>query len=186
MPINKFDIIILIPLIYGLYSGYKKGFIIEAASLVSLLLATWGGVKFSGYVSEILTNDYGFETQFLPVISFLLVFLSILVGIHLLAKLLHGLLKLAMLGMVNRVFGAIFSSVKYALIVSVFIFMATSIIDETDIISPEEKNETYLYQHVSKLSYTVIPALKEQVSGLKEIYKTRFEDSENELDAMMP
>ncbi|MBA3901600.1 MAG: CvpA family protein [Bacteroidetes bacterium] len=176
MPINKFDIIILAPLLWGLYSGYRKGFIIEAASLVSLVIATWGGVKFSGYASELLTEEYGFETQFLPVISFLLVFLAILVGIHLLAKLIQGLLKLAMLGTVNRVFGALFSCLKYAVIVSVFIFMATSIIDEGDIITPIEKEETYLYQHVSKLSYTLVPALKEQVTELKETYKDRFKE----------
>jgi membrane protein required for colicin V production len=178
MPISKFDIIILVPLLWGLYSGYKKGFVVEAASLVSLLLATWGGVKFSGYVSEILTNDYGFETKFLPVISFLLVFLAILVGINLLAKLVQGLLKLAMLGTVNRVLGSLFSCLKYAVIVSVFIFMATSIIDEGDIITPVEKEETYLYQHVSVLSYTLVPALKDQVTGLKEKYKERFEEDE--------
>jgi membrane protein required for colicin V production len=175
MPINKFDIIILLALIWGLYKGYKRGFVVEAASLVSLMLATWGGVKFSGFASEYLTENYAFETPFLPVISFLLVFLLILVGIHLLAKLIQGLLKLAMLGTVNRAFGALFSCIKYAVIVSVMIFLINSVVDEEDIISKEEKAGTMLYQHISKLSYTLVPALKEQVTDLKETYKDRFD-----------
>jgi membrane protein required for colicin V production len=179
MPFNKFDLFILIPLIWGLYNGFKKGFVIEAASLVSLVLATWGGVKFSGYASEVITEKWGFETPFLPVISFLAVFLAILVGIHLLAKLVQGLLKLAMLGTVNRVFGALLSCLKYAVIVSVFIFVATSVVDEGDIISAEEKEETYVYKYVASLSFTLVPALKEHVTDLKEKYRGRLEESVN-------
>jgi len=33
---NYFDIMIAIPLIWGIYKGFKKGFIIEIASFIAL------------------------------------------------------------------------------------------------------------------------------------------------------
>ncbi len=71
---NKFDLIVLIPLAWGLYRGFRKGLVIEAASLISLILATWGAIKFSGYLSELLSQEYEFETEYLPIVSFFLVF----------------------------------------------------------------------------------------------------------------
>ena len=44
---NYLDIIIIIPLIWGAYKGFRKGFIIEIASLIALILGIWGGINFS-------------------------------------------------------------------------------------------------------------------------------------------
>jgi membrane protein required for colicin V production len=168
---NILDIIIVLPLLLGIFKGFKRGFVIEAASLVSLLFATYGAVKFSDYVAKILTEKYEFETDFLPVISFLIVFISIVLVIHLLARVLQGFLKLAMLGTVNRVFGSVFCCLKYAMILSVLLYLINFFNEEDWIISKEKKAGSVLYQPLSQMSVTLVPALKEQVLLLKENYK---------------
>ena len=44
---NYFDIIFVIPLLWGAYKGFSKGFVLEIASFVALGLGVWGGLKFS-------------------------------------------------------------------------------------------------------------------------------------------
>jgi membrane protein required for colicin V production len=168
---NVLDIIIILPLLLGLFKGFKSGFVIEAASLVSLLLATYGAVRFSGYAAQILKEKYEFETEFLPVFSFLIVFIAVVILIHLLARVLQGFLKLAMLGTVNRIFGSAFCCFKYAMIVSVFLYLINFFNDENWIISEEKKAGSILYQPLSQMSVTLVPALKEQVMLLKQKYE---------------
>ena len=176
---NKFDLVILIPLVWGLYRGFRKGFVIEAASLVSLLLATWGGIKFSRYMSELLTVEYGFETQYLPVISFLIIFLGTIIIVFLFARLLERFLKLTMMSTLNKISGAVFCSLKYALIVSILLFTLNAFTEENSIIPEEIKADSYFYPVLSAIPITLLPALKDQVIDLKENYKTRFEQGDS-------
>lgn len=166
---NKLDLIILIPLAWGLYRGFRKGFVIEAASLVSLILATWGGIKFSGYLSELLTLEYGYETAYLPLVSFLIIFLAVIILVSLLARLLEGLLKLTLLSTFNKILGAVFCCFKYALIISVLLFIINAFSPEKNpIVSEDLKASSYLYSPLSKLSFTLIPTLKNNIIELKE------------------
>jgi membrane protein required for colicin V production len=171
LTMNYLDIIIALPLLLGLFKGFKRGFVIEAASLVGLLLATYGGIKLSGYVANILVEKYEFETQFLPVFSFVIVFVGIVILIHLLARVLQGFLQLAMLGTVNRIFGSVFCCLKYAVIVSVMLFLLNFFNDDEWLLTKEKKAGSVLYQPLSQISVTLVPALKEQVMLLKEKYE---------------
>jgi membrane protein required for colicin V production len=45
---NYIDIIIGIVLIVSAISGFRKGLIVEVASLAALILGIWGAIHFSG------------------------------------------------------------------------------------------------------------------------------------------
>ena len=44
---NYLDIIIAIPLVWGIVIGFKKGFVIEIASLIAILAGVYGSIHFS-------------------------------------------------------------------------------------------------------------------------------------------
>jgi membrane protein required for colicin V production len=46
MELNLLDIIILIPLLLFAYNGYKKGLIIEIATLIALVLGIYASIHF--------------------------------------------------------------------------------------------------------------------------------------------
>ena len=165
---NVVDIIICIPLIWGLYKGFTKGLIIEMASLASLILAIYGGIKFSDYILDLLVKKFGWETEFLPIISFVLVFIAILIVVFALAKLLEKILKMSALGPVNKVLGAVFGTLKFGLIVSVVLVIINTVDQKVQIVSNEVKEKSLLYHPVLKMSVTLMPALK---SGFSEIEK---------------
>ena len=54
MSINLLDIILLIPLLWFGYNGYKKGLIIEIASLAAFILGLYFAFYFSDFTAEYL------------------------------------------------------------------------------------------------------------------------------------
>ena len=86
---NYIDIIIAIPLAWGFIRGFRKGFIIEIASLISLIIGIWAGIYFSDFVSTFLIYKIGWNSNYLPVISFLIFFIGIVIGVFIIAKMIE-------------------------------------------------------------------------------------------------
>ena len=158
---NYFDIIIIIPLLWGAFKGFKKGLIIEIASLVALFLGVWGGVKFSSISAEYLSEMFDISEKIMPLISFAITFILIVIAVFTLAKLLQKFIKMVALGLVNKITGAIFGLLKFALIISVILNLVNMVNAEVNFIEPEMKNSSLLYEPVSKIALVLIPGLSD-------------------------
>ena len=117
------DILIIIPLLWGAYKGFTKGLITEIASLLSLILGIYGAIKLSNYTSSFLIKTFDFTSEYLPVISFAITFIIIVILVHLISKLIDSMIKTASLGVVNRILGAVFGTAKFLLILGVVIIL---------------------------------------------------------------
>lgn len=169
---NIIDIILLILLAWGLISGIKNGLIHEVASLAALILGIYGAVHFSDYTSELLIEHFELSGKYLPIISFALTFIAIVIAIHFLAGIMDKLVKAIALGFVNRIFGAAFGLLKTALILSIVIFLFNSINEKTRILPKEKLEGSVLYGpvagffpllfHRTELDRLEIPRLREK------------------------
>ncbi len=157
---NWIDIVIAIPLLWGLYKGFTKGFIIEVATLIAFGLAVWGGIKFSDFLSEWMKNYFHGTTKYLPVISFAIIFIGVLVLVFAIAKLIQRFVKAISLSFINKLAGAIFGMLKFGLIISVLIFVLNAIEKSISFIPTETKHSSLLYEPVGKIAPLVIPGLK--------------------------
>ena len=162
---NYIDIILCVPLLWGLYKGFTKGLIIEAASIIALGLAVWGGIKFSDFLTGYIHAHFIWDTKYLPVISFAIIFLGILIGIYAIAKLLERLIKAVSLGFVNKLAGGVFGMLKFGLILSVIIFVLNAIEKNIHIIPAEAKQKSLLYKPVGKIVPLIIPGIRESKLG---------------------
>ena len=97
----------------------------------------------------------------MPIISFSLTFIIIVVAVFTLAKLLQGILKKAALGFVNKLFGLIFGVLKFAFILSIVLNLINVFNNEIEFISNEKKEASLLYQPIEKLSQLLIPGIKD-------------------------
>lgn len=167
---NYIDIILIIPLLWGLYKGFTKGLIIEAASIIALGLAIWGGIKFSDFLTGYIHEHFSWNTKYLPVVSFAIIFLGILILVYAIAKLIERLVKAVSLGFVNKLAGGIFGMLKFGLILSVIIFVLNAIERSVHVIPSEIKQKSLLYEPVGKIAPVIIPGLRE--SKLGEMMKT--------------
>lgn len=154
------DILLLVPLLWGAWKGFSKGLIIEVATLGALLLGVWGGINFSDYMAEVLTNNFEFDEQYLPILAFALTFLLILALVFAVGKLAERFVNVLALGMINKLAGGAFGILKVAVITSVLLVIVQSYDEKMHFLPPDIEEESLLYQPMTDMALTIIPALE--------------------------
>ncbi|WP_439183019.1 CvpA family protein [Carboxylicivirga taeanensis] len=155
---NYFDIVAGILLILAIVKGFKNGLVIELASLAALVLGLFGAIKFSNITEQFLINHI--SSSYIGIIAFIATFIAIVIGVHLVAKVVDTLVSAIALGMVNRVLGAIFSLLKYAFIISVIIAILGSFEKSYSIIPEKQKSTSHLYEPLRSIAPSIFPYLQ--------------------------
>ena len=155
-----FDAVFLVILIYAAYRGFSKGVILQAATLLALVLGIIGANRFSEYTSAWLINNTSISGEYMPVISFALTFIIIVIAIHLLARLIERLLEAVAIGFVNRLAGALFSMTKFALIISGILVVLNTIHANKPFLPDDKINKSLMYKPLSKFAPSIFPYLK--------------------------
>ncbi len=158
---NYLDIIILCILGLLVFNGIRKGFIISLATLVALVLGIWVAIHFSNYISVLLEKNLHPSGSWLPILSFTLTFLLVLIIVILIAKGIEKLVSLAGMGLMNHIAGGIFGLLKGLVFVSVLFFIVTSFDPKQKLITPKAKEKSMFYSYVDK----VFPALMNLFGG---------------------
>jgi membrane protein required for colicin V production len=166
---SQIDIIFIIPLLWGAVMGFKKGLVLELASLVGLILGIYGAIKFSDYTAEKLAQYADITQEWSGLISFLVTFIAIVFGVFLLAKILNKALKLVALGTVNRILGLLFGTLKFALIVSIGLYFFENMNRKFEFVEKDFAKESMLYEPI-KLATAPFKELMEdfEISKVKE------------------
>ncbi len=157
---NYIDIFLCIPLVWGLYKGFTKGLILEAASLIAFGLGIWGGIHLSELTARKLSAWLNWTSPYLPIISFALVFLLIIITVYFIGKLLQRLVEGMALGFINKIIGALFGALKFALVLSVIIFVMDAAEKSYPVVSFKMKEQSLLYKPIGKIAPMLFPALK--------------------------
>ena len=157
---NILDIIILICLIPALIQGIFKGFISQAISIISLILGAWASARFTGTVCQWLAQYIPGSEQSLRIAAFVLIFIVVIVGLTLLGKLLEKVIKLVMLGWMNRLLGAVFALVKWLLVMGLLAVAFNSINETLGLVKPDVIAQSHLYPMLTGIADTVFPYLK--------------------------
>ena len=158
---NWIDIVICIPLVWGFYKGFTKGLIIELATMVALGSGVWLAMKFSELLSSFAKAHWGWDAKYLPVISFCCILLGVLILVYFVGKLVTRVVKAAALGWLNKILGAAFGVLKFALIISILCFVMDAVEKSYPMVTSETKNSSLLYRPVAKIAPFLIPGLKD-------------------------
>jgi membrane protein required for colicin V production len=162
---NYLDIIIAVPLIWGLYRGFTKGFVIELATLIAVCLGMFGAIKFSYFVSNYCRENFNWTSEYLPLISFVITFLIIVILVYLIAKAIEQFVRLAALGIFNRVAGSVFGILKFAIALSCLIYVLNTSHPGDKIIPEEQQEGSLLFKPVASIATTVIPVFQKRNDG---------------------
>lgn len=123
---NTLDIILLIPLIWGAYRGFRKGFLLEVIAILAFILAIIGGFKLLHLGMDLLSEHFNIAGKLLPYIAFIVIFILIILMINLLGKLLKKVVDLTLLGPIDSMAGAVLSVLKWAFGLSVIFWLSSS------------------------------------------------------------
>lgn len=168
---NVIDIIILVFFGIGAYSGFKKGFILEIISLGAFFVAIIGGIKLLDIGVAFLSNYIVGYDSILPVIVFTIIFISIIILLNWLGRLLKKVLDMTLFGSLDDITGAILGIVKWALVLSIFLWVFGSFGGKLD---TELTTDSIFYQPVSGFA----PKLFGMISAIFPFIEEFFNNSQ--------
>ncbi len=168
---NYLDVFTFIALIYAAWKGFRKGFVIEIVTFCALFLGLYGGIHFSHLASEKIAALFEIDDQYLPTISFTVVFILVGAGVFFIGKMIETMLKVVQLGTINRVAGMLFSVLKYAFLIGTAVILIETYDEKELFLTKEQKTSSITYQPLKSFVQSMIPALEESAGKLKTILK---------------
>jgi membrane protein required for colicin V production len=166
------DIIIVILLIYALVLGLRKGVVMQVVELLAVLLGVYGAYKFSHMLAG-WVQGWGINAEYVGTVSFICMFIAVVVAVSLLGKVVHGVVQTVMMGWLNRLLGAAFALLKILLLV----VAALRILDGIQVLPQSQVQESKMYKPLIDLApyvfkYLDINKLKDAADSIdKEVEK---------------
>ena len=170
------DIIVAVILILAVIKGYRQGLIVALFSVVAFIIGLAAALKLSVVVADYIGQAVKISDKWLPIISFAIVFLIVVLLVRLGARFIQRTVEFAMLGWLNRIGGILLYAGLYILIFSILIFYA----DQLGFIKPETKNESVTYTYVQPWG----PKLMEGLGKIIPVFKGMFNDLEDFFDGV--
>lgn len=164
---NFVDIIIIIPLIYAGWIGFKKGLVIEVFTLLALLVGIYAGIHFSDWTSALIIDNMDVEGKYLPVVAFTLTFLAVGAIVFFAGKMIERMLKVVNLSPLNKAFGLLFGLIKMVYTLSILIILLETYDERGDFIPMDIKSKSLLYEPVKVTATATIPAIEESTIWMK-------------------
>jgi len=162
------NIILLIPLIWGFYKGFRKGLIVELASILAIILGIYACAKFSDVVAGFLGTKLhsSVSSVYLSVLADVLLFIGILILVFFIAKRIQKLAEALFLGIANRLLGGLFGALKWALVISFVLYFFDILNTKAGIVNDETLQHSVVYEHLIKLAPLIMPALAKSKAKL--------------------
>jgi membrane protein required for colicin V production len=122
------DIVFLFIMVLAIFKGLRKGFILGIFSLLAFIIGLAAALKLSALVAAYLQKDVIAASRWLPVLSFLLVFIAVMLLVGLGARLIKKTVDLAMLGWLDRLGGMVLYIIIYTIIFSIILFFTEKLL----------------------------------------------------------
>ena len=97
------DIVFAVLIVIAIVKGYQKGLIIALFSIIAFIVGIAAAVKLSAAVAVYLQDNLSVSAKWLPIISFAVVFLAVVILVRLVEKLFEKTFQMVMLGWINRI-----------------------------------------------------------------------------------
>lgn len=168
------DLIFLVLLIIGTYSGYKKGFLLEIIGIIAIFIGLYGAfilLKWALGIAIRYLPDYG---SILPVMIFILLVVIIMIAVNIVGKILKKFIDATPLGTFDNLAGAILGLFMWSFLISLMLWL----LQQASIHLPEEEiHKSYIYPHIVKIAPAVgaylsslFPFAAPLFSGIKELF----------------
>jgi membrane protein required for colicin V production len=172
------DVIALVLLVLSIYKGFTKGLIVAVFSFVAFIVGLAAALKLSALAAEYIGSAVHVSQRWLPVIAFLAVFIIVVLLIRLGAKMLEGIVQVAMLGWLNRLGGIIFYILIYVFIFSILLFYASQL----HLIKTETKEGSTVYPYIEPIAPKIMNVMGSVIPFFKDMFGQLLQFFQNVSD----
>ena len=150
MPFSWIDILIALPLLYGLIVGIRRGLVTEFLAIAAVVAAfigarLWGPMAVPWVLKAGTAVHLNMPQQVAVVIAYAGIFALIAVLLNLLGRWLNKFLDSIHIGWVNHLAGALFGVLKWGIIVLVLVFIVGQLDAYFAVLPDELKAESRLW-----------------------------------------
>lgn len=170
------DIIAIILIIVFFIRGYMKGLIVAAFSILAIILGVFCALKLSERLASYMLEQGWVTSGWSQIISYIVLFVGVMLLVRLIARAIESALKAAMLGWINKTLGGVLYMGIAVLVWSTFLWLGR----EIGVISPELIKESKTYAYIEP----VAPWLADKVGMLVPMVKEVFADLEFFFDSV--
>lgn len=161
------DILFLIVLITAVVKGAMQGIVLALFSFIGWLIGLAAALKLSAVVAVYLQEHSNINAKWLPIISFILIFVVVVLLVRLAGKALEGVLQLALLGWVNRLGGALLYACIHTIIFCVLLFY----VDKMGLISQDTLSASRFYNATASIAPGIIDGIGSIIPAVKTIFQ---------------
>lgn len=157
---NYLDIILSLILFYGLFKGFTRGLIIEAAALLSIIIGILGALTFTPILESLLSYFLSDEKLPSSIILFTASLILIVLGVNFFARNLTKFIKLVSLGGINKVLGGIFGISKYVLLISILFVFVDQFSFIFEVFESNFLEESVMFESLKNVGYFILQLLE--------------------------
>ncbi|HEX6915203.1 MAG TPA: CvpA family protein [Chitinophagaceae bacterium] len=168
------DFLFLVILVLAVFKGYSRGLIVAVFSLLAFIIGIMAAVKFSAKVAEWLQEQSGQDSPWMPFVAFVLVMVAVMLLIRLGASVIERVVKIAMMGWLNRLGGIIFYLLLYLIFFSIVLFYA----EQLGVLTSQTIETSRTYPILAPVG----PAIIDAIGSIIPLFKGIFEDLEDFFD----
>jgi len=145
------DIILGLLLAYGLYKGLKNGLFVELASLIALVAGIFGAIHFSYIAGDYLSQNMNWDERYIKITSFVITFVAIVILVNFAGKFLTKIADFAMLGLLNKIAGGLFGTLKVAIILGALLIFIERVNSSVGLLKNENTENSVLYKPLKEI-----------------------------------
>ncbi|HKZ65258.1 MAG TPA: CvpA family protein [Chitinophagaceae bacterium] len=170
------DLIFVVILILAVIKGYQRGLIVGIFSFIAVIIGLAAAIKLSTVVAGYIGDTIKVSDEWLPVISFAVVFILVVLLIRLGANMIQKTVEISMLGWVNRLGGILLYIAIYGMVYSVVLFYA----DQLKLLQPDTIEKSATYSYIQPLGPKVINGF----ASIVPVFKGMFTELQSFFDGV--
>ena len=159
--VSYLDLLLLIPIGFAIWRGWKNGFVMEVFSLLALFVGLYAGIHLSDWAAHVLRDTFGMKSDNLPIISFVVVLVLVMVGLFFLGRLISKNVSQGGAERWNQIGGSVFSVAKTLLILSISFVLLNALDRKVGFLPDKQKQHSYFYAPIYHFSLALLPAVEE-------------------------
>ena len=161
------DVVCLVLLLWATFKGLRKGFVLGVFSFLAFIVGLAAALKLSTVAAEYIGANTNIGPRWIPFLAFAGVFLIVVFLVRLGAKALEGVLRIAMLGWLNRLGGVFLYILIYLFIFSIILFY----MEQLNVLKKESVDNSVVYPYIQPLGPRFIGALGYILPFFKNMFK---------------
>lgn len=160
------DVLFLLLLVVAVIRGFFKGLIVAVFTWVAYVIGLAAAMKCSHVVAEKLQHVVHISPRWMPLLTFLLIFIGVILLIRWLAFLLEKAVEGLLFGWLNKLGGIVFYVLLYVMIYSVLLFYLV----QMHLLSDETLQQSVTYPFIRPIGPWIIGAIGFVVPWFKDVF----------------